>query len=58
MITAAAPLALAMGVLVLSIVLALIVGPIIDAELRRTNARQVAADTRPSPTEKPKDRAA
>lgn len=42
MTTPAAPLALAMGVLILSIVLALVLIPVLDAELRRAEARRIA----------------
>ena len=40
-----APLALAMAVLILSIVLAIGLIPVLDAELRRAAARKAAAET-------------
>lgn len=54
----AAPLACAMGLLVLSIVLAIVLIPILDDELRRATARKAAALTKLAEPEQQKDRLA
>ena len=57
MTTPAAPLALAVGLLILSLVLAIALVRALDAELRRTTALRAAAnDNRRAPAREPERR--
>lgn len=54
----AAPVACAMGVLVLFLVLGIVLIPILDAELRRATARRAAALAKLAQAQERKDRIA